>query len=302
MKKFISVFVALCVFISSDITVFASTCNHVWSEWKVEEKPTCDSEGYEERECSECYEWETRIIPATGEHVWTNWEVSWEADCTDDGRESRSCINCYTYEYRDIPATGIHDWTEWQADGDLCEDGTSSRKCKNCYLEEKKVRTGDGNHLWSPWSVVASPDCLNSGKNYRYCYNCYSYDYVDVPADASMHDWSSWYSTEEPTALHGGTTKRTCYTCNICETGTSEKLDAIVKISSKRKTLKVGKSFVLKIKKITYGDKLLKYSSSNKKVATVNKKGKVTAKKKGKVVITVKMKSGCSAKCNIVVK
>lgn len=262
MKKFISVFVALCVFISSDITVFASTCNHVWSEWKVEEKPTCNSAGYEERECSECYEWETKTIPATG----------------------------------------IHDWTEWQADGYLCEDGKYTRYCKSCLKEETKARQGDGSHLWSAWSVSSLPDCLNSGKNYRYCYNCYSYDYVDVPADASMHDWGSWYSTEEPTALHGGTTKRTCYTCNICETGTSEKLDAIVKISSKRKTLKVGKSFVLKIKKITYGDKLLKYSSSNKKVATVNKKGKVTAKKKGKVVITVKMKSGCSAKCNIVVK
>lgn len=40
----------------------------------------------------------------------------------------------------------------------------------------------------------------------------------------------------------------------------------------------------------------LKWKSSNKKVATVSKKGKITAKKKGKATITVKSKKGLLAK------
>ena len=44
------------------------------------------------------------------------------------------------------------------------------------------------------------------------------------------------------------------------------------------------------------------YSSSNKKVATVSKTGKITAKKAGKVVITVKVGKKISAKCIVTVK
>lgn len=46
----------------------------------------------------------------------------------------------------------------------------------------------------------------------------------------------------------------------------------------------------------------LKWKSSNKKIATVDKKGKVTALKKGKVVITVKTDNGRKAICKITVK
>ena len=44
----------------------------------------------------------------------------------------------------------------------------------------------------------------------------------------------------------------------------------------------------LKIKKRTYPDVLKSWTTDNKKVATVNKKGKVSAVKKGKATITLK--------------
>lgn len=52
------------------------------------------------------------------------------------------------------------------------------------------------------------------------------------------------------------------------------------------------------------GNKTVKWTSSNKKVATVSASGLVTAKKKGKVTITVKAKDGSKkfAKCTITVK
>jgi uncharacterized protein YjdB len=44
-----------------------------------------------------------------------------------------------------------------------------------------------------------------------------------------------------------------------------------------------------------------KFTSSNKKIATVNSKGKITAKKKGTAYITVKT-NGIKLKCKITVK
>ena len=58
-----------------------------------------------------------------------------------------------------------------------------------------------------------------------------------------------------------------------------------VKLNKKKVTLEIGKKVTLKLKN---NKKKVKWSSSNKKVATV-KKGKVTAKKKGKATITAKV-------------
>ncbi|BBF44336.1 putative galactosidase [Lachnospiraceae bacterium KM106-2] len=60
-------------------------------------------------------------------------------------------------------------------------------------------------------------------------------------------------------------------------------------LNVKKKTLKVKKTFTIKAKFTgKTASKKLTFSSSNKKVATVSSKGKVTAKKKGTAVITVK--------------
>ena len=70
------------------------------------------------------------------------------------------------------------------------------------------------------------------------------------------------------------------------------------KLNAKKKTLKKGKTFKLKI---TGKVGKAKFSSSNKKIATVSKKGKIKAKKKGNATITVKT-NGIKLKCKIKVK
>lgn len=75
-----------------------------------------------------------------------------------------------------------------------------------------------------------------------------------------------------------------------------------IKLSAVKKTLKKGKSFTLKVTLNPKGaaDKIT-YATSNKKVATVNKKGKVTAKGKGTAIITVKA-GEFTKTCKITVK
>ena len=73
---------------------------------------------------------------------------------------------------------------------------------------------------------------------------------------------------------------------------------ASVKINKTKKTIEVGNKYTLKI---TGTSKKVKWKSSNKKVATVNSKGKVTAKKAGKTTITAKV-GNKKLKCKITVK
>ena len=77
----------------------------------------------------------------------------------------------------------------------------------------------------------------------------------------------------------------------------------IQKVTPAKKTLKVKKSFTIKVTlpKGTASNKIT-YTSSNKKVATVNSKGKVTAKKKGTAKITVKTFNGKKKVIKVTVK
>ena len=77
-----------------------------------------------------------------------------------------------------------------------------------------------------------------------------------------------------------------------------------VKMSKTKASLKVGETTTLKatIKPKNVTDKTVTWKSSNKKVATVDKNGKVTAKKKGTCTITAVTSNGKKAKCKITVK
>ncbi len=73
---------------------------------------------------------------------------------------------------------------------------------------------------------------------------------------------------------------------------------AAVKLNKTKATIYVGSSKVLKVKGISGK---VKWSSSKKSVATVNSKGKVTAKKAGKTTITAKVNKK-TYQCKITVK
>lgn len=74
---------------------------------------------------------------------------------------------------------------------------------------------------------------------------------------------------------------------------------ATPKLSAKKKTIAAGKSVTLKVKNA--GKSKIVWKSSNKKIATVSKKGKVTAKKAGTAVISAKVGKK-TLKCKITVK
>ena len=73
-----------------------------------------------------------------------------------------------------------------------------------------------------------------------------------------------------------------------------------VQLSKKKVTLEVGKKVTLKLKNAPKKKKIT-WSSNKKKIASVSKKGVVTAKKAGKANITAKV-SGKNYVCKVTVK
>ena len=71
-----------------------------------------------------------------------------------------------------------------------------------------------------------------------------------------------------------------------------------VSISARKKTLTVGKSFTLKIRG---SREKVKWSTSNKRVAAVSSKGRVTAKKVGAATITARV-GGKKYTCRVTVR
>lgn len=72
-------------------------------------------------------------------------------------------------------------------------------------------------------------------------------------------------------------------------------------MNKKKITLKVGKTFKLKVKKVkpAKASKAVTYKSNKKNIATVSKKGKITAKKVGTAKITVTSKKNKKAKTTV---
>ena len=118
------------------------------------------------------------------------------------------------------------------------------------------------------------------------------------------HSWTSWEIIKKATVFKKGIKERECYNCFDTQRAEIAKVKPKVTLSHKKLTLTAGKSTSkLKVKKMSNGDKVAAWTSSNKKIAIVNRKtGKIVAKGKGTTYITVKMKSGIKARCKVVVK
>ena len=142
------------------------------------------------------------------------------------------------------------------------------------------------------------------------------------PADADdpSVEWSSSNSkvakvdeNGKVTALKKGTAVITCTAKDgsgvsaKCTITVQDKLVTKITLNKTKLTLKKGKTFQLKVKTIKPANafsKKVTWKSSNKKVATVDKNGKVTAKKKGTCTITCTAADGSKIKatCKITVK
>lgn len=146
-------------------------------------------------------------------------------------------------------------------------------------------------------TIKYDPSCTTPGKNIQKCSICNTI-VSETSIPALGHNYT-WETSTQSNAFDGNIRTQRCLTCGA--TGKTESLPYTVK----PRILKIGGDVFIHASDFGASGsqyKLAKYRSSNSKVATVSKKGKVVAKKIGTCYIQVTTKNGKTARIKIQVK
>ncbi len=172
--------------------------------------------------------------------------------------------------------------------------------------------TGCDNTLRDPHTFDKKGQCTACGKwNHEHrggkasCKEPAACEVCGTPygSKSAEHSWGAWTVTAEATVFDEGTQQRVCAVCGAKETNSLPVLEPTVKVNAAKVPLKVGQSTKkLKVSGLAAGDYVKSWKSSNKKIVTVSKKGKIKAKKAGKATITVTLASGKKQKIKVVIK
>ena len=173
---------------------------------------------------------------------------------------------------------------------------TTGASCKQECKVHNHTRVVEGDkaagHGYSSWKVTREADCTRAGEKQRRCVYCGHVEKVQTEP-AKGHKYGDWKTTKESTVLDMGQQERICSVCNEKETKSIAKLKATISLNvSGTIPLKTKQTFTPKVT-MGKGDKVVSWKSSNKKVASVGRNGKVKGLKAGKTAtITVQLASG----------
>lgn len=302
--------------------VIPKTNIHQYGDWYVSREPACTEVGLEQRTCTQCGHSEPRGIPPKG-HSYGDWYTYVTATCTSDGSMGRNCSRCGQIETRTIPATG-HQLGEWVRTYEPTYEynGEEERYCTNCgiLLETRNIpklqRPTSEPSTETPSTPTPAPTpsepvgpsvlALNTSRIVMQVGKSFSgvkADYITkgdkiVRWKSSKPSVVSVNRRGKLTAKKVGSARITAYTNRGAEGAftvrVQKKKVSLSSINVKKRyvTLKLKngkKTYQIQAAKtpMTYSGRIT-YKSVNRKIATVNSKGKITAKKAGKTKIYVK--------------
>lgn len=238
---------------------------HVWDKGKITKQPDCKNTGAKTYTCTDCGETKTEEIPADkNRHSFGGYSVTKKATVFATGRKTRQCRVCKTTQSVTLSKL----------------KPTLRLNVSSLTMQVKQKTSG------VKVSGLAAGDSVKSWKssNTRV---------VKVDRKGKLAAQSRTGKATVTVTLASGKKGSFRVTVQKGRVSTS-RLTGV----PKRLTVQKGKSYTLKPVRspFTAQDKIT-YSSSNKKVATVSSKGKITAKKAGSTNITVR-----SGKKKVVVK
>lgn len=275
---------------------------HTYGDWLMIEAPTCVSSGYHEKYCLTCDDRISETLPPA-EHPWGEWLISEESTCTSHGTRKRICNDCGTAMDEQLELAE-HSPGNWNitTPASCSSIGHKERRCLECNIIIDTMDIPVIPHGKTTWKTTKKATCSSTGSESLRCLDCKK-DIKTRAIAKKQHSYSKWKTIKKATIFKAGTKSHTCTYCKQTEQQTIKKLSAKVTLNKKSLNLAKNRSYKLKIKKKTSGDVIKTWTSSNKKIVSVNSKtGKIKARKKGTAYITVKMKSGAKAKCKVVVK
>lgn len=281
--------------------------------WEVTEKKdaTCTAEGSIHYTCTKCNETKTDIIEKLAHNIVT--VVDSQPTCGAAGKQHQECSVCHgeITALGDLPATGKHTWGDYvrKADPTAATEGLEERTCSVCGSKETRaiakltpfVKVSSTSFPMKKSQSVKLPVTLEKGDSIKSAVSS-NKKKLTVSVKGNV------VTLKAAKKATKGTVKVTITTtCGATQTVTVKLQGSTVQAKkitgiSKKLTLKVKKKATLKpvVTPISYQNKIT-YKSSKTKVATVSKKGVITAKKAGKTTITVTC-GKVKVKCTVTVK
>ena len=304
-----------------------SATGHQHTEIRNKKEATCKETGYSgDTWCKDCGKkiLSGQAIAKTEDHSWNQGEITKEPTCKEEGEKTFTCSICGNTKTEKVSTTDHQHMEIRNQKNPTCKEAgySGDTYCADCGV---KILSGQTiaktkNHNWDGGVITTEPTCTERGEKTFTCTICGNTNTKKV--NATGHSYGAYKVVKEPTNKRKGLKSKTCSVCgkivyeaipktnfsptDSSETNpdqnpqTSQKTTRKIKLNRRKLTLKKGKSFRLKVT-LTPADSQDKitYKTSNKKIATVSKTGKIKAKKKGKVKITVisgKKKAVCTVK------
>ena len=316
-----------CSICGDEKTEKVSATGHQHTEIRNKKEATCKEEGYSgDTWCKDCGKkiLSGQAIAKTENHSWNQGEITKEPTCKEEGEKTFTCSICGNTKTEKV-STADHQHMEIRNQKNpTCKEAgySGDTYCADCGVKISSGKTiaKTKNHNWDGGVITTEPTCTERGEKTFTCTICGNTNTKKV--NATGHSYGAYKVVKEPTNKRKGLKSKTCSVCgkivyeaipktNFSPTDSSEtnpdqnpqisqKTTRKIKLNRRKLTLKKGKSFRLKVT-LTPADSQDKitYKTSNKKIATVSKTGKIKAKKKGKVKITVisgKKKAVCTVK------
>ena len=173
---------------------------------------------------------------------------------------------------------------------------TTGASCKQECKVHNHTRVVEGDkaagHGYSSWKVTREADCTRAGEKQRRCVYCGHVEKVQTEP-AKGHKYGYWKTTKESTVLNTGQKERICRVCKKKEKKSIAKLKATISLNvSGTIPLKTRQTFTARVT-MGKGDRVVSWKSSNTRVVSVDKNGKVKGLRAGKTAtITVQLRSG----------
>ena len=316
-----------CSICGDEKTEKVSATGHQHTEIRNKKEATCKEEGYSgDTWCKDCGKkiLSGQAIAKTEDHSWNQGEITKEPTCKEKGEKTFTCSICGNTKTEKVSTTDHQHMEIRNQKNPTCKEAgySGDTYCADCGVKISSGKTiaKTKNHNWDGGVITTEPTCTERGEKTFTCTICGNTNTKKV--NATGHRYGAYKVVKEPTNKRKGLKSKTCSVCgkivyeaipktnfsptDSSETNpdqnpqTSQKTTRKIKLNRRKLTLKKGKSFRLKVT-LTPADSQDKitYKTSNKKIATVSKTGKIKAKKKGKVKITVisgKKKAVCTVK------
>ncbi len=318
-----------CSICGDEKTEKVSATGHQHTEIRNKKEATCKEEGYSgDTWCKDCGKkiLSGQAIAKTKDHSWNQGEITKEPTCKEEGEKTFTCSICGNTKTEKVSTTDHQHMEIRNQKNPTCKEAgySGDTYCADCGVKISSGKTiaKTKNHNWDGGVITTEPTCTERGEKTFTCTICGNTNTKKV--NATGHSYGAYKVVKEPTNKRKGLKAKTCSVCgkivyeaipktnfsptDSSETNpdqnpqTSQKTTRKIKLNRRKLTLKKGKSFRLKVT-LTPADSQDKitYKTSNKKIATVSKTGKIKAKKKGKVKITV-ISGNKKAVCTVKVK